>query len=220
MGGVGEEEKKGARSPVHNRSVSSLYVSHAGAGEGAGTGQGAGTGSRDRGCDQGQRIVAWLGGRGREAVSGFVQGSERWDDSVYGAEQARDEPLGERHRVRVWVDSSDWKFACIDKRTWLPRLKFNTTKIVFHARVFSQQHPLRVHEYKSQADAHASSLQSMGSSGSSNLSVQMSEDAGGGGDENMISGAEEDEATDYVFRIITTFKPENLREYCACVSAY
>ncbi len=51
----------------------------------------------------------------------------------------------------------------------------------------------------------------MGSSGSSNLSVQMSED--GTGDENMISGTEEDEATDYVFRIITTFKPENLREY-------
>ena len=56
-----------------------------------------------------------------------------------------------------------------------------------------------------------SSLQSMGSSGSSNLSVQMSEDGTEG--ENMISGTEEDEATDYVFRIITTFKPENLREY-------
>ena len=55
-----------------------------------------------------------------------------------------------------------------------------------------------------------SSLQSMGSSGSSNLSVQMSEDGTEG--ENMISGTEEDEATDYVFRIITTFKPENLRE--------
>ena len=52
-------------------------------------------------------------------------------------------------------------------------------------------------------------LQSMGSSGSSNLSVQMSEDGTEG--ENMISGNEEDEATDYVFRIITTFKPENLR---------
>ena len=57
-----------------------------------------------------------------------------------------------------------------------------------------------------------SSLQSMGSSGSSNLSVQMSEDGTEG--ENMISGTEEDEATDYVFRIITTFKPENLRK-CA-----
>ena len=55
-----------------------------------------------------------------------------------------------------------------------------------------------------------SSLQSMGSSGSGNLSVQMSEDGTEG--ENMISGTEEDEATDYVFRIITTFKPENLRE--------
>ncbi len=45
------------------------------------------------------------------------------------------------------------------------------------------------------------------SSVGSNLSVQMSEDL----EENMISGTEEEEATDYVFRIITTFKPETLR---------